>query len=168
MQVRPQDRAVHAEGNVEHVVMIVPVDPEIDEAQHVGQELRQHRAQRGEIGSLRCLQLEHHDRDDDRDHAIAERFEPARFHLLTAPIAATAYRLANTRKYWRSRKPCCTSSSKPAAAISRVTTSGDRRSARGGPGPSASGRYSRIATRPPGRSTCRTFSMYATRSSISL
>jgi fumarate hydratase class II len=40
-QVRPQDRAVHAARGVQHVVVVVPVDPEIDVAEHVGGELGQ-------------------------------------------------------------------------------------------------------------------------------
>src|SRR5690348_13677140 len=60
--------------------MVVPVDAEVDEAQHVAQKDREHRTQRGERRVVRHVQLEHHDRDEDGDHAIAERFEPIRCH----------------------------------------------------------------------------------------
>jgi len=50
-------------------------DPEVHEAQRVGEKHRQHRAQRLEVRAVRHLELEHHDRDENRDDAVAERFE---------------------------------------------------------------------------------------------
>ena len=41
---------------------------------------------------MRHLQLEHHDRDDDREDAVAERFESALAHAL-ADDAVTAFAL---------------------------------------------------------------------------
>src|SRR5271169_90796 len=61
--------------------MIVPVNPDIDEAQDVAEENRDHRLQGREICSLRRLQLQHHDRDDDGKHPITERFHAALSHL---------------------------------------------------------------------------------------
>jgi hypothetical protein len=75
VQVRPEDPAVDAGGGVQQVVMVVPVDPEVREGQHVGQERRQERPEGFEVRSVRNLQLEHHDRDEDRDHAVAEGLE---------------------------------------------------------------------------------------------
>ena len=60
---------------MQHVVVVVPVDAQVDEAQHVAQEHRQQRAQVGEIVAVRHLQLQHHDGDDDGEHAVAERLE---------------------------------------------------------------------------------------------
>src|SRR5271169_4005966 len=61
--------------------MIVPVNPDIDEAQDVAEENRDHRLQGREICSLRRLQLQHHDRNDDGKHPITERFHAALSHL---------------------------------------------------------------------------------------
>jgi hypothetical protein len=40
VEVGPEDPAVDAAGRLEHVVVVVPVDPQVDEAQHVGEEDR--------------------------------------------------------------------------------------------------------------------------------
>jgi len=65
VQVRPQRRAVHVMDRMEHVVMIVPVDADEHEAQHVAEEHRNERRERLRVGIVRNLQLQHHDRDDD-------------------------------------------------------------------------------------------------------
>jgi hypothetical protein len=59
--------------------MVVPVDPEEDEGQDIGQEHRRKRRQARAL-LLRHLELEDHDGDEDRDHAIAERLEPSLGH----------------------------------------------------------------------------------------
>ena len=81
VQVRPQDAAGDVFGGVEQVMMVVPVDAEINEAQHVAQEHRQQRfqARRGRR-RVRHFHLQHHDGDDDGEHAVAERFQPVLFH----------------------------------------------------------------------------------------
>src|SRR5664279_4018716 len=53
-----------------HVVMVVPVDADVDEAEHVAQEDGQQRRDVREPGAVRHLQLEDHDRDDDGVLAI--------------------------------------------------------------------------------------------------
>src|SRR5205807_2078582 len=60
------------------------------EAQDVGEQSRSNRRERGEVRAVRRLQLQNHDRDDDSDHAVAERFEPAFPHdeKLTQPSHA--------------------------------------------------------------------------------
>src|SRR2546422_3109972 len=64
------------------------------EAQDVGEQGRSNRRERGEVRAVRRLQLQNHDRDDDSDHAVAERFEPAFPHdeKLTHPSHATTFR----------------------------------------------------------------------------
>ena len=55
-------------------MVIAPVDADVDEAQRVAEE---HWAaagcERAPVGAVRHLQLQHHDGDDDRQHAVAER-----------------------------------------------------------------------------------------------
>src|SRR5450631_1564114 len=75
MQIGPQRPAVDVLNGMQHVMMIVPVDAHVDEADHVAQEYRDERHERRQVGAMRRLQLQHHDGDDDRDHAIAECFE---------------------------------------------------------------------------------------------
>ena len=60
-----------------HVVMVVPVDADVDEGEQIGGEQRQHRVYRRERRLLRELELEHHDRDDDGDDAVGKRIQAA-------------------------------------------------------------------------------------------
>src|SRR5206468_2068481 len=76
MRVGPEDAAVHRVHGLQHVMMVVPVDPEEHEAHDVAQEHGDQRSQRADVGSVRRTHLEDHDRDDDGDHAVAERFHP--------------------------------------------------------------------------------------------
>src|SRR5262249_45850559 len=65
---------------VEHVVMIVPVDRDEHEAQDVGQKDRPDGRQPSGLHAMRHLQLENHDRDDDREDAVGEGFEASLAH----------------------------------------------------------------------------------------
>ena len=90
VQVGPQDRPGDRLHRVQHMVMVVPVDADVDEAQHIAQEDRQQRPQVGEGGPVRDLQLEHHDGDDDGDDAVAEGFQPSLPHAEPLrPVPAT-------------------------------------------------------------------------------
>jgi hypothetical protein len=55
------------------MVVVVPVDGQINEAQHIADQVGRQRAERRPIGAVRHLQIQHHDGDDDGDDAIAER-----------------------------------------------------------------------------------------------
>ena len=82
MQVRPKHAAVDFLRRVQHVMMVVPINPHVNEAQQVTRENRgqRFRLQRAEVGTVRGMQLEHHDRNDDGDHAVTERFETVFLH----------------------------------------------------------------------------------------
>jgi hypothetical protein len=62
------------------MVVIVPVDRDVDEAQDVAEEHRQQRPKHADFASVWCPQFEHHDGDDDGDDAVTERLEPGFTH----------------------------------------------------------------------------------------
>ena len=64
----------------DEVMMIVPVDGDVEEAQDVAQENWNERLYRSEIGAVRGFHLKHHNGDDDRKNAVAEGFEAVFFH----------------------------------------------------------------------------------------
>src|ERR1700752_3853703 len=68
---------------MQQVMVVVPVDADVSEAEHVTQEHRQERPNRVQRVAVRRPEFQHHDRDDDGDDAIAERLETAFGH---API----------------------------------------------------------------------------------
>jgi hypothetical protein len=80
VEVRPEDAAADVFGGLEEVVMVVPVDADVDETEDVAEEDGQERFQCGEVGGVRDFQFQHHDGDDDREDAVAEGFEPGGFH----------------------------------------------------------------------------------------
>jgi hypothetical protein len=57
------------------MMVVVPVDAEIDETQHIADENRRQRRECGEVMTGRNLQLQHQDRDQNREDAVAESFE---------------------------------------------------------------------------------------------
>src|ERR687892_1416357 len=65
---------------MKHVVVVVPIDTKVDEAQNVAQEYRDQWHQSLDAFAVGHLHLQHHDGDDDGDHAITERFKPILSH----------------------------------------------------------------------------------------
>jgi hypothetical protein len=81
-------RCRDALGTVEQVVVVVPVDPDEDEAEDVHRECRKPVVERGQIDPGRSAQVERHERDHHGDDAVAERVEPLRADLGDgAPLA---------------------------------------------------------------------------------
>lgn len=99
----------------EQLVVVVPVDRDVDETQDVAQEDRKQMPKRREVSSLGRLQFQNHDGDDDCDHAVAERRQS--FHTRPPIPAGSAPELASIpahrpatvlagiarRRCWRSR-----------------------------------------------------------------
>src|SRR5262249_32455802 len=81
MQVCPENASRDPGAGVEHVVMIVPVDPDINEAEHVAHEHWNEWCERSEVIYMRNLQLKHHDRNDDGDYTVAEGLESVLAHI---------------------------------------------------------------------------------------
>ena len=80
MHIRPEDTSIDVVGDVEQMVVIVPVDPDVDEAEDVREEERENREECREIIAMRDTKLEHHDGDENGNHAVAEGLEAGGFH----------------------------------------------------------------------------------------
>jgi hypothetical protein len=80
MKVRPEHRSSDLLAGMQHVVVVVPIDAQVDEAQHIAEEHRHQWRQSVDVLAMRHLHLQHHDRDDDGDHTIAESLKPAFSH----------------------------------------------------------------------------------------
>src|SRR5512146_1617852 len=106
MQVGPKYRPRYLVARMQHMVVVVPIDANVNEAQHVAQEYRDQWHESIDALAAGHLQLQHHAGDDDGDHAIAERFEPAFAHSILAmglrPYRTTATRNPR-RQRWRGR-----------------------------------------------------------------
>ena len=64
---------------VQHVMMIVPKDADIQEAERVGEKDRQTGREGGQIRPGRHFDFQHHDRDDDGHHPVRECFKGSLF-----------------------------------------------------------------------------------------
>src|SRR5215472_5236826 len=80
MKIRPQDPAVDPFGRLDHVMMVVPVNTQIDKAQYVGEKCGKHRVQSLPVCARRNSQFEHENRNKDGNYTIAESFEPCFAH----------------------------------------------------------------------------------------
>src|SRR5450759_4047207 len=80
VHVGPEHAAGDAPGDVQHVMVVVPVDGEVGEAQHVADEHVPQPPQVTELVAVRDREPQHHDRDEDGDDAVAESFEPVLRH----------------------------------------------------------------------------------------
>ena len=67
-------------SGLEQVVVIVPVDANIGEAQDIAEENWKKRPERVPIRTSWHLQLQDHDRDDNGENSIAEGFKAVLLH----------------------------------------------------------------------------------------
>ncbi len=79
-EIGPEHRAVDRFDHIEQVVVVVPVDRHVGEADDIGEESRPKLRQRRKILAMGRLQLQNHDGDDDGDHAIRKRLQPFARH----------------------------------------------------------------------------------------
>jgi hypothetical protein len=68
------------------MMMIVPIDPDVEKTEYIADKDGEEWLQGGEIGPMWYLHFQHHDSDDNGQYAIAESFESSFSHkLLVAP-----------------------------------------------------------------------------------
>src|SRR5262245_26921106 len=80
MKVCTQRRTDYAFSQLEHVMVVVPIDTQNDKAHHVRSKDGNEVSQRAQISAFGDLQSQYHNRDDDRKYAVTESFESGRFH----------------------------------------------------------------------------------------
>src|SRR5262245_31877287 len=84
MQIRPEHWPRDLLRGMKHVVVVIPIDTKVDEAQHVAQDYGDQWYQLLDALAVGHLDLQHHDGDDNGDHAITERFKPILSHAACA------------------------------------------------------------------------------------
>src|SRR2546430_2656382 len=80
IDVCPKNDRIDPGHEVNEMMMVDPVDSDDDEAQDIGKKGRPHLRQGSWGRIVRGLQLQNHDGNENSDNAIAERFDPVRFH----------------------------------------------------------------------------------------
>ena len=94
MEVCPEHRAVHVPDHVHQMMVVVPVDADEHEAEHVAEEPGNEGRERRRVRPVRDFQLQHQDGDDDRDDAVAEGFQPSPGHFTRLAGRAAMVRTA--------------------------------------------------------------------------
>src|SRR3954467_15288247 len=67
-------------NGMKHVVMVVPVNTDINKTEQVTNENRKQRMQRIKFSGVRYFKLQHHNSDDDGQYAITKCFQPSFSH----------------------------------------------------------------------------------------
>src|SRR5438105_354782 len=101
------------------MVMVVPVDAKDHEAEQVHRNLRQEASQSLKIRARRRMQLEHHDRDQNCDDPVTERFEPRLVHARVPDRSGKPYAVRVTSTHKRLAPGTESSSAQDTKAILR-------------------------------------------------
>ena len=80
-EIGPQNSTADVFRRMQQVMVIVPVNADIDVAQDVAEKDGKHGFESLQICSTRNIHVKHHDRDDYCKHAIAECFESTFAHV---------------------------------------------------------------------------------------
>src|SRR5207248_11255963 len=80
IDVCPKNDRIDPVHEVNEMMMIDPIDRNDDEAQDISEKGWPHPRQRSGRRIVRRLQLQDHDGNEDRHHAVAERFDAGGFH----------------------------------------------------------------------------------------
>src|SRR5688500_17538694 len=99
MQVRPEDTSGYMARTVKQMVVVVPIDAHVDEAEDIAKKYRQQRFKRGEFRAMWHLQLQNHDRYNDCDHPIAKGLGSVLLH--TPQIRPVPRRGRKSIRSWR-------------------------------------------------------------------
>lgn len=73
-------RPIYGSGYIDHMMMVVPIDPYIGKADDIAQECRQQRHQLTDVISVRNMQLQYHNGNNDSEDPIAKCLQPSFFH----------------------------------------------------------------------------------------
>src|ERR1700675_2987817 len=80
MQIRPQDASRNMLRRLQEVMMVVPVDADVNETQDIAEENRKEWLQSRKAGSLWRLHFQHHDSDDDGEYPVTKSLHAALGH----------------------------------------------------------------------------------------
>src|SRR5258706_11824971 len=94
MEVGQENSPVDPAGELQQVMVVVQIDAQEHEAKDKGQKPGHEGIESPPVGTKGHLQLEDHDRHQDRDDAIAERFETAFAHFV--PFVRTSTEMSTS------------------------------------------------------------------------